>query len=109
MLKVIAKAGSFGELAKVLGGSQEKARKVWFRPSFQAIADRIDRQAAVIWAFMQDQESCGRYGPKGAIVHTPQSIAAATGVELETVIGSVLKLIAAGHARINPDQTVKAA
>ena len=53
---------SFAELAAVLGNDKMKA-----------IEDKCGRKAAIIWAFLQDQEACKRYGPKGAILHEQAS------------------------------------
>lgn len=90
---------SFAELAAVLGNDKVKAKKVSSLASFTNIEDRCGRKAAVIWAFMQDQESCKRYGPKGAILHDVESICKATNYEASSVVNAVVSLVVNGYAK----------
>lgn len=101
---------SFAELAKVLGHDEVKARKVSKLATFTNIEDRCGRNAAVIWAFLQDQEACKRYGPKGAILHDAESITLATGYEQASVVNAVVSLIINGFAKATANgQQVRAA
>lgn len=90
---------SFADLARVLGHDEVKVAKVSKLISFETIKTKCGRKAAIIWAFLQDQESCKRYGPKGAILHDCESIQAATDYDASDVCDAVLRLIMNGHAK----------
>lgn len=90
---------SFADLAKVMG-CKVKAEKIVNEASFINIEERCGRKAAIIWAFLQDQEACKRYGPAGAILHDSKSLQEATGFEEATVFGSVIALCRNGYAKL---------
>ena len=100
---------SFAELAKVLG-CKIKAEKVSKLATYANVEKACGRKAATIWAFLNDQEACKRYGPKGAILHDMGQLATVTGYEQPAVAHSVISLVTNGFARITTCGTmVKAA
>ena len=99
---------SFAELAKVFG-CKEKAQKIIAKTPYLAVERDCGRKAAVVWAFMQDQEACKQSGPLGTIHHTPDFISARTGMPLDTVAEALIRLMVAGHVRPSPNGTCKAA
>lgn len=99
---------SFADLAAVLGNV--KAKKVVELASFANIEDKCGRNAAIIWAFLQDQEACKHYGPKGAILHDANSIVAVTGYDEDTTFNAVITLVTHGYAKLTANgQQVRAA
>ena len=90
------------DLAKTLG-CKAKAEKMEAETAFQAVLDKLGRKAAVVWAFLQDQEACKRYGPAGAILHDADSIGKATGYDESTVFGAVIALVRNGWAKFTPN------
>jgi hypothetical protein len=105
MAKVIT---SFAELAKVMGKSKPEEMKV-SQSAFDQVEAKCGRKAAIIFAYLNEQESCKRYGKAGQIIHTPQEIAEALGMDEGAAIGYLVALIRNGFAKITPDQKVKAA
>ena len=89
---------SFADLAKVMG-CKKKAKKVVEMATFQNIETKCGRKAAVIWAFLNDQEACKRYGAKGEILHDLEQLKAVTGYEESTIIGSAISLARNGFAK----------
>lgn len=109
---------SFAELAQVLGTkvngkvvpNKVKAEKVSKLATFESVKEKCGRKASIIWAFLQDQESCKRYGPKGYIIHDCDSIAIATDYNIDDVRDACIKLVMNGHARLCANGTqIKAA
>lgn len=101
---------SFADLAKVFKGDEVKAKKVVELTSFTNIEATCGRKAAIIWAFMQDQEACKRYGAKGEILHDMGQLKIVTGFDEQAIFASVMNLIKNGHARLSPNgQYIKAA
>jgi hypothetical protein len=97
-------------LVKAMGGNEVKAAKAEAETLFQSIKEKHGLPAAVIHAFLNDQEACKRYGNAGAILHDAASIAAATGYSEETIFGAVVALVRNGHARLSANgRYIKAA
>lgn len=109
-MAAVAILHSFAELAVALGNDNVKAKKVSKLATFVNIEDRCGRKAAVVWAFLQDQESCKRYGPKGAILHDAASISEATHYDTASVVNAVVSLVVNGFAKVTANgQQVRAA
>lgn len=89
---------SFTELARVFG-SEVKAKEKLAHGSYITVQDQCGNKAAVIWAVLQDRESCKVYGDNGKLLLTPAELAGITGYAVSSVIGCLLSLIRNGHAR----------
>lgn len=101
---------SFAELAKVFKGDTVKVKQVAELATYATVEEKCGRKAAAIWAFMQDQEACKRYGAKGEILHDMTQLKAVTGFEDNVIFGSVIALVNHGFARLTPNgQYVRAA
>ncbi len=101
---------SFADLAKVFKGDTVKAKKVVELATFVNVEEKCGRKAAVLWAFMQDQEACKRYGAKGEILHDMTQLRNVSGFEEQAIFASVVNLVKHGFARLSPNgQYVKAA
>ena len=99
---------SFKELAKVLGCSK-KAEVVENLSIFQVISQKCGHKSAVIWAFLQDQEACKRYGAKGEIFADVPTLANVTGWSESSCRNATMSLILAGYARPAGTTQVRAA
>ncbi len=100
---------SFAELARVFG-SEVKAKEKMAHGSYLTVETECGHKAAVIWAVLQDRESCRNYGENGKLILTPAEIAGITGYTESSVIGCLLSLVRRGHARPTTDgKAVKAA
>ena len=100
---------SFADLAKVMG-CKVKAKKVVELTNFQNIEEKCGRKAACIWAYLQDQETTKKCGPKGAIIHNMDTLRTVTGYDDSVIFGSVIALVRNGYARLTANgQAVKAA
>jgi hypothetical protein len=94
---------SFAELAKVLGGNKVKAKKVVELATFTNVLEKCGRKASVIWAFLQEQEACKRYGAKGEILHNLNQLKVVTEYEDGVIVRSVMALVRYGFARMTPN------
>lgn len=94
---------SFAELAKVMG------KKVKVKPepikinTFLHVQTKCGEHAAQIWAWMNEQEACKRYGVNGQIIHSPEDIAKILNLEKSTVVSSLITLMRNGFAKPTKD------
>lgn len=99
---------SFAELAKAFG-CEKKAEAVVSDKPYQSVERKCGRIAAIVWAMLNDRESCKRYGPNGSIYNRPEDIAEATGIPVEECETASIKLICNGYARYSSAGYIKAA
>jgi hypothetical protein len=75
----------------------------------EVVKEKCGRKALAVWHFLQDQEVCKRSGGKGAISHTPETIAKAIDMDEGTVIGACIALMRNGFACMAGEQKIRAA
>ena len=104
---------SFADLAKAFEGklpttpAQKKeiagrVKKVTETVSFVNIMAKLGKKAAMIWAFLNDQEACKRYGAKGEIQHDAKQLAIVfPDWDAQQIQSAVIALTLNGYARAN--------
>ena len=109
---------SFSELAQVFGTKQavavkEKKKKhkaIIPIATFANVEMKCGLASAQLWKWLQEQESCKKYGPKGSIMHSLADLKAISTYSETEIAECVVALIANGFARPSTDGNhVKAA
>lgn len=96
---------SFAELAAALElpSAKSKGNVKVSVSTFETVKGQCGRKAALVWAFLQEQEYRARYGLEGQILHTLEDLQGASGYDAGVVVAACVLLVRKGWARFTTD------